>query len=45
MEMWLVVSGYVIESVMCVGVQYGNICRFVINFTTEGILDQEELEI
>ena len=36
-EMWLVVCGYVIKSVMCVSVQCVKTCRFVINLTPEGI--------
>ena len=38
-EMWLVVYGYVINLVMCVCVQYGKMCCFVIQITTEGIFD------
>ena len=44
-EMWLVMYGYVIKPVMCVSVRCGKMCGFVINFTTEVILDLKGLEI
>ena len=44
-EMWLVVYGYVIKSVMCVSVQRVKTCCFVINLTPEGIFYQKEIEI
>ena len=39
-EMWLVVYGYVIKSVMCVNVQCVKTCCFVLNSTPEGIFPE-----
>ena len=44
-EVWLVVYGYIIKSVMCVSVQRVKNLLFVIKFTPEGIVNQNGIEI
>ena len=44
-DMWLEVCGYVIKSVMCVGVQCGKICCFTIIFTTGVFFHPKRFEI
>ena len=39
--MWLVVCGYVIESVTCVAVQWGKTLCFMISFTMGFIFDEK----